>query len=85
MHSSVRPLARASLQFALQFPIVKMRRKLRVNIREMFFAHRKVRDATGIKLLVNAGWKNLETMLKLQSLHSSNADFFTLLLRKSAP
>jgi hypothetical protein len=82
MRPQVRSLAKASFAYASSFPVVRMRKKLRQNIRELFFAYRKVDHEHAIDSLVHKGWTHLNTMQELQSLHASNDAFFDLLSRK---
>jgi hypothetical protein len=82
MHIKVRSLARASLTYATNFPVITLRRKLRQNIREMFFAYRNVNNDVEIQSLVDKGWIHLRTMQKLERLNDSDDTFFNLLSRK---
>lgn len=82
MHSEVRLLARAALNFASHFPVVTMRNKMHHNVREMFIAHRHVNCTKDVAALVKKGWIHLETMQAIQLLDTSDAHFRELLSRK---
>ncbi len=57
-----------------------MRRKIRVNVRELFIAHHAVKCEKDIKILVNTGYRDLHF---LRLLAAQDDQFFASIGRKS--